>query len=354
MPIKTRTTFFKLLLTFFAVLVVLIIAELYFYFFNPISYLKPPKPVSKQKMSELFVRQSSIPGLDYELAPNKDSKAFSIFIRTNSYGMRDDEPIISDSDPARRIVVIGDSFTFGYNVSGEDTYPNVLEEILNEQNGSTQFEVLNLGLAGYTTRQEAIVLKHKGLKWDPELIIIGYVLNDPEIDPLQPLPAFFNETKWWQHVNIFRLIAKFKQIYYVKTLGGGDYYIYLHNDERKWQSVVSGFESISNTAREKNIPVLLIIFPIIENEGLRKKEDFWENYKYKDLHKKVENLASENGFYVIDLYDYYSKYPPQDLVSTPTDNHPNELGHRVAGEVILEWILGNESIVPSVSRNDKQ
>ena len=103
------------------------------------------------------------------------------------------------------------------------------------------------------------------------------------------------------------MIAKLKQIYDVKKLGGGDYYIYLHNDERKWQSVVSGFESISNAAREKNIPVLLIIFPIIENEG------FWENYKYKDLHKKAENLASENGFYVIDLYDYYSKYLPQDL-----------------------------------------
>ncbi|GJM16954.1 MAG: hypothetical protein DHS20C13_22810 [Thermodesulfobacteriota bacterium] len=333
---------------------VLIIAEIYFYFFNPISYLKPPKPLSKQQLGELFVRQSPIPGLDYELAPNKDSKALSISIRTNSYGMRDDEPVISDSDPARRIVVIGDSFTFGYRVGGEDTYPNVLEKILNEQNGRTRFEVLNLGVGGYTTRQEAIALKHKGLKWDPELIIIGYVLNDPEIDSLQPLPAFFNETKWWQHVNIFRLIAKFKQIYDVKMLGGGDYYIYLHKDERKWQSVVSGFESIKNAAKEKNIPVLLIIFPTIDNEGLRVKDGFWDSYKYKDLHNKVENIADENGFYVIDLYDYYSNYPPQDLVSTPTDNHPNELGHRIAGEAILEWILGNESIVRSVSGNDKQ
>jgi hypothetical protein len=241
MSISTRKTLSKLLLTFFSVFMVLIIAELYFHFFNPISYLRPPKPVSEQKLRELFVRQSSIPGLTYELVPNRDSYAHSIITHTNSHGMRDDEPVVSDKNSPRRIVAIGDSFTFGYRVKGEHTYPNVLEKLLNQQNSNERFEVLNLGVGGYSTRDEAIVLEHKGLKWDPELIIIGYVLNDPQIDPIQPLPAYFNETKWWQHFNIFRFILLFKYELDLNRLGNGDYFIYLHNDKRKWQSVVSGF-----------------------------------------------------------------------------------------------------------------
>jgi len=338
----------RLLLSFCAGLFLLIIVELGLHFFYPVSYMSPPVAVP---VKLLFVRESKIPGLIYELAPDKHSNALSLPISTNSYGMRDDEPVISDTDHVHRIIAIGDSFTFGYGVRGEDSYPNVLEKMLNRENGAKKFEVLNLGLGGYSTQQEAIVLKYKGLMWDPELIIIGYVLNDPEIDPLQPLPAYFSETEWWQYVNIFRLIAKLKNIYNVQVLGGGDYFIYLHNDKRKWQSVVTGFESVRDSAAANNIPVLLVVFPMIVNEDTKSKEEFWGNYLYKDLHKRVTNLAEDNGFYVIDLYDYYSSYPPLELKVSPRNHHPSELGHKVASEAIFDWIIKNQNLFPLTEQN---
>jgi len=350
---SNNKTLSKLLLTLSGVLFLLITIELYLHFVSPVSYLKPKTPLPQERLKELLVQQSSIPGLGYELIPNKDTYLYSIITSTNSHGMRDDEPIISESNPPRRIVAIGDSFTFGYRVKGEDTYPNVLEKLLNQQRSDERFEVLNLGVGGYSTQQEAIALKHNGLKWDPELIIIGYTLNDPQIDPLQPLQAYFNKKiKWWQHFNILRLIAELKFMYDVRTLGNGDYFIYVHNDDRKWQSVVSGFHEISNSSREKDIPVLLIIFPMIDKHGTRTKARYWENYPYKSLHEKVANLAEENGFHVIDLYEYYYNYPPQDLKSTPWDHHPNELGHKVAAEVIFNLILSNQSILPLIPKKE--
>ena len=232
-------------------------------------------------------------------------------------------------------------------MSGEDTYANVLEHLLNKKNSGKKVEVLNLGVGGYSTQQEAIALKNRGIRWDPELII-GYVLNDPQIDPYQPLPAQFSETKWWQNFNITRLAAKFKYLYDLKTLGNGDYYIYLHNDRRKWQSVVSGFKQIRIDAMEKDIPVLLVVFPIMEHEGTKTKEDFWDTYKYKDLHERVSLLGAENGFYVIDLYDYYSQYKPIDLKSAPNNHHPSKLGHQVAAQAILNWIIENNKLLPDI------
>jgi hypothetical protein len=91
---------------------------------------------------------------------------------------------------------------------------------------------------------------------------------------------------------------------------------------------------------------------MIEKQGTRTKEEYWRNYPYKNLHEKVINLAEENGFYVIDLYEYYSNYPPQDLKSTPTNHHPNELGHEVTAKVIFNWILENEGLFPSVSQKN--
>ena len=46
-----------------------------------------------------------------------------------------------------------------------------------------RFEVLNFGVVGYSTRDEAIALKQKTIPFHPQGVIIGYVLNDPETDP---------------------------------------------------------------------------------------------------------------------------------------------------------------------------
>ena len=66
----------------------------------------------------------------------------------NSRGFRDDDPQRDIPADARRIMVIGDSFTFGPSVDVEQTYPAQLEQALARRGVSA--EVINCGVTGTT------------------------------------------------------------------------------------------------------------------------------------------------------------------------------------------------------------
>lgn len=257
-------------------------------------------------------------------------------IRTNSYGMRDDEPRTNLDASVRRIAVLGDSFTFGFGVEGEYTYPNVLEKLLNERAEDGDYDVLNFGVGGYSTRDEALVLQQIVGDWDLDLIVVGYCLNDPEIDPVQPLHSYYQDVEWWQHSEVLRLCAKVKHRWEIFELGAGDYHRYLHaEDERKWRSVVAAFEKMKSLSEEADVPLLLVIFPITTSRP-------WEYYPYRDLHDQVTRAAIENEVTVIDLLEDFSQYDSQELMVRPQDSHPNRLGNEVAANVLLRWILAHE------------
>jgi lysophospholipase L1-like esterase len=250
--------------------------------------------------------------------------------------MRDDEPRRGDGALLHRIVVLGDSFTFGFGVPGEDGYPNVLEKMLNEKPTRGRIEVLNLGVGGYSTHDEALVLAHKGVEWNPEIVVIGYVLNDPETDPVQPLHMYFQEPGWWQYLNVFRLVAQFRNEREIQTLGNGDHIQYLHAHPRKWQSVVDALGRISSIGQERGIPVLLLIFPMTNGS--------WTGYPYGNVHQQIANIAREKNLEVLDLYDDFSRFPARDLMVVPGDAHPSKLAHELAAQAVYRWMMAREHL----------
>jgi len=73
-----------------------------------------------------------------------------------------------------RIIALGDSFTFGSLVNTRDTWPEKLEDLLNEHTGCKQqqkFEVINLGVGGYDVAYIAQRYKARGQKYSPDLIL---------------------------------------------------------------------------------------------------------------------------------------------------------------------------------------
>jgi lysophospholipase L1-like esterase len=325
----SRTRILEVALTLASCLVALVIAELAARTRDPVPYMRPPSRLPDDAWREILHRKSDIPGLAYELAPNRERHERGALIRTNSYGMRDDEPR-SESSDVRRVVVLGDSFTFGFGVSGDETYPNVLERLLKERSGGDRFEVLNFGVGGYSTRDEVLTLRYKAMEWDPELVVIGYTLNDPEVDPIQPLHQYFQTPSWWQHSELLRLIAWQKYRWDKRRLGRRDYHRYLHAHPRKWRSVVNGFAEIGALVREKGIPALVVVFP----ETLVR----WSPYLYEDLHHLVAETAKLKGLHVLDLYNTFSAFPAADLALSPDDHHPSPLAHELAAKAISDWM----------------
>ena len=233
----------RLLLLLLSLGILIVLSELFLAFFYPIDYRRPSQSNSVDQWRDLVHQSSSIPGVDYELRPNLQKKVFRVVVRTNSLGMRDDEPVSPSNHSVHRIVVLGDSTTFGLYVPQESIYPLMLEKSLNEGTPDG-FDVLNYGVSGYCTQDEVLVLKYKGLKWNPEMVIVGYVLNDPATGPSSNLRLHFYEPHWWQHFHLTRLIAKAGETWKINKYGQGNYYRYLHSDKGgQWEKCSKRFSA---------------------------------------------------------------------------------------------------------------
>jgi lysophospholipase L1-like esterase len=309
-----------------ALLVSIGAAELLLAVARPVDYMAPAEELSRDVWRTMVHRPSEVPGLAYELAPTRAGEQGA----TNSHGMRDDEPLPAGAPGVLRIAALGDSFTFGLGVAREEAYPSVLEGMLARapETSGRAIDVLNFGVGGYSSADSALVLEHKALAWSPDLILVGYVLNDPQTQPAQPLQRHFAPTRWWQYSHLARLAAQFWHQRERERLGGGDFYRHMHAEAGPhWPSVPRAFARMRELTAAAGVPVLVVIFPA--------EAESWDTYPYRDLHRQVARAAAAAGFEVLDLWDAFAAHEPSAVQIGPRDSHPTGLGHRVAAAAIL-------------------
>lgn len=95
----------------------------------------------------------------------------------NARGFRDVERDHAKPAGVFRIVVLGDSYMEGYSLELEDSFHRRLEALARES--GRDVEVVNLGVGGYGTLQESLILEHEGWKYDPDLVLLAfYPSND--------------------------------------------------------------------------------------------------------------------------------------------------------------------------------
>ena len=103
----------------------------------------------------------------------------SFLVTTNSLGYRSPE---LDSSSKIRIVAIGDSVTFGWGVAYEDSYPAILEELLNQKGSST--EVVNVGVPAMKPRHMAKWAELNLKELRPDLVLVARRPDWMEPNPL--------------------------------------------------------------------------------------------------------------------------------------------------------------------------
>lgn len=85
--------------------------------------------------------------------------------RINSQGLRDQETSYQKPAGVFRIVLLGDSRSFGFGVPIEKHFSRLLEDYF--QN----LEVINLGVDGYGIDQELLYLRAEGFRYQPNLVL---------------------------------------------------------------------------------------------------------------------------------------------------------------------------------------
>jgi hypothetical protein len=105
---------------------------------------------------------------------------YDIRITTNSAGMRGQREYAIERTPGtRRILILGDSFTFGYGVEDDEVVSAVLEDRLNAAGDGYRYEVPNLSVSGFGQAEELVTYREMGRPYDPDIVAIFYFENDP-------------------------------------------------------------------------------------------------------------------------------------------------------------------------------
>lgn len=98
---------------------------------------------------------------------------------TNAQGFRDTREYRHEKPPGiRRVLCLGDSNTQGFEARQERIYPAVIERRLARLGHAA--EVLNAGISGFGTAEQLAFLEHEGMRYAPDVVVLGFFANDPD------------------------------------------------------------------------------------------------------------------------------------------------------------------------------
>jgi lysophospholipase L1-like esterase len=114
--------------------------------------------------------------------------------RFNSFGYRGPEIEIPKPPGRTRVLCLGGSTTFGGENPEEETYPRLLEAALRRRSPGADIEVVNCGVAGYTSVETVIDFALRGLDLEPDVVILYHGVNDV---PAALTPGFRSDYSHW-------------------------------------------------------------------------------------------------------------------------------------------------------------
>lgn len=212
----------------------------------------------------------------YSFIPNISMDYYGTKININSFGFRGKEFDVKKDGNVYRILCLGDSVTFGIRLPREQTFSFLLGEGLNKNNREgIHYEVLNGGVPGYNTLQEYKLLRAKGERVNPDLVILNVVLNDIVMKRRTYLikrclasSALFNLLER-KHVQMKRLFLKkkFKLKQGEEEQEFANFYNLEYNDSleisgpesREWEKQLADIKKYCEKIQSK---LLVVVFPL--------------------------------------------------------------------------------------------
>jgi lysophospholipase L1-like esterase len=113
--------------------------------------------------------------LQYPLlvAPDVNDVLNPDYLGHDQLGYRGPEVVIPKPKGVFRIVVLGDSVTYGLALSPDQAYPVMIQQILHDDYGYKNVEVVNGGVPNYSSWDVLTDLSFHVLELDPDLVIIS-------------------------------------------------------------------------------------------------------------------------------------------------------------------------------------
>ncbi len=278
-----------------------------------------------------------------------------VYYPVNNMGCRDRPFDLKKNPHTFRILAVGDSYTEGAGCRREEAFPGVLEKELNHrlqaQGCPNRVEVYNLSHCGANTAEEVEVILKDGTILKPDLILLTYVLNDPEVHP--PDIKTFDPPDWVNVIHTIFLNEIHSYAYYwffnKVTLFKGhlelsaeldSYELAIHNVKyHGWIETVKSLSKLRKFLDEKQWDFLALIYP----------EFVYKSYpqEFRLIHKQVLQTMEKNGLEVIDLLNLFEGINKDVRVFAFSgyDRHPSVMAHNLLGHYLAGIVWDRESFV---------
>jgi lysophospholipase L1-like esterase len=266
----------------------------------------------------------------------------TVSYRTNEVGFRGPPLDQRPREAGPRVVVIGDSFTFGDGVAEGDRFTDVLARRL-----GAAVEVVNLGVPGYASTDEVHVARRLLPKLRPEVTVLAYCLNDP----LALAEDAYQARLGFDLINISddvlrrndraRLVASSSPSRLLDAVRNhvrsrrlthhtvAWYRSMYEGPDAPWTRSRESVLDMARAARQNGSEFLLVILPIFVRTG-------GSGYPFLGVHETVSAWCEAENLPVLDTLPHFRGLDTRRLVVHPKDLHPNAAAHEVLGDVIAD------------------
>mgnify|MGYP000891397572 CR=1 FL=1 len=264
--------------------------------------------------------------------------AHTLPYRRNSFGLRDDDFAPEKPAGERRVLVIGDSFTYGFGVADEAAvFPERLERALDAtagQFGAQRIHLLNGGVPGSLTTDWIEGFRVLAPIYQPDLVVVVFFLRDGT--RTHSIPEFFgkireeittrNRDSFLYGVScLYRLVQDRldRDLISSRYLGAFQRaYFGTAEEQAEWTLARQNLVALRDAARARGAEVGLVVFPILADLG--------DDYPFAAICTAIESWAREAGFPTHSLLPAFRGMSGPELWVSGADQHPNAKGHEIA------------------------
>lgn len=325
----------------------------------------PPRGPDNKLPLRHRIPAAQAPGLVDSLRPNSEGKVLYpgfkgqperwVEYRINADGFRDDRSY-SREVPAEtfRIVMLGDSVTYGTGVAARDTLPKQLESALEEARPEDTIEVMNCGVYAHNTGQQVAWFEYAALEFEPDLVLIVSTITDASG---RGIPQAEHEPSWeqlcitrlgltsgvWEgghslspaYERMIKLRSKsrladllahrgfcylrgrmMKQSYGSNWAPGSPGHAYVERALRRARSL----------AREHDFELVVALYPTLTSLD--------EDYPYSTESAALEAICASLEIPFLDLFEPLNGLPAKALHAHAHDRHPNATAHGL----VARWL----------------
>jgi lysophospholipase L1-like esterase len=294
-----------------------------------------------------------------------ETAQFHTFVHINKEGLRDREHSYTRPNNSKRILVIGDSFAWGYGVEETQRFSQLLET-------SMGVEVINAGVSGYSTDQELLWLKGEGVKYETDLVVLVLAGNDIGDNDRNLVSTIYYKPQFVREEGqlilkgnpVPRTSARGRLIYSISQRSALAYFlvrryfdlisIYNHYRVKSDNHNPSGsgisspvdpfgltvalIDEMRNIAKSKNAKFMIVA-----------TDRWWNGPSGQTYQNFIESLQTK-GYLVLDVESKPGFDPGKMLI--PNDGHWSPAGHEFVAKKIKDFIESNQLLTkPQVQDN---